>query len=49
MFQKAREKAMALVDNYTTITSKTNKGFKILIPEQMFQRLPIAFAQVKTC
>ena len=25
MFQKAREKAMALVDNYTTTASKTKK------------------------
>ena len=28
-------------------TSKQGKGLKILTPKQMFQRLPIALAQIK--
>ena len=35
--------------NYDSKNSKTKgKGLKILTPEQMVQRLPIALAQVKT-
>ena len=44
---------MKLFDDYTTIASKAKyegkyrKGFKILTPKQMFQRLPITLAQAK--
>ena len=35
--------------NYDSKNSETKgKGLKILTPEQMVQRLPIALAQVKT-
>ena len=54
MFYKAREKVIALFDDYTTIVSKAKyeakhgKGFKILTPKQILQRLPIiALAQLK--
>ena len=50
MFFEAREKVIKFFDNYATILSKAKyeakygKGFKILTPKQMLQRLPIAFA-----
>ena len=54
MFYKAREKVIALFEDYTTIVSKVKyeakhgKGLKILTPKQMLQRLPIiALAQLK--
>ena len=35
--------------NYNAIQNETKrKGLKILTPKQMFQRLPIALAQVKS-
>ena len=53
MFYKTREKVITLFDDYTTIVSKAKyeakhgKWLKILTPKQMFQRLPIALAQLK--
>ena len=50
---KAREKVIALFDDYTTILSKTKyeakhgKERKILTSKQINERLPIALAQVK--
>ena len=54
MFYKARNEAIKFYDEYSLMMSEAKTkatkgtGFKILIPKQMFQRLPIALAQVKT-
>ena len=54
MLYKARNEVMKLYDDdYSSMMSdaknKASKGdgLKILIPEQLFQRLPIALAQIK--
>ena len=53
MLYKARNEVMKLYDDYSSMMSdaknKASKGdgFKILIPDQLFQRLPIALAQIK--
>ena len=53
MLYKSREAVVKLFNGYSSIVSqakhkaKYGKGFKILYPKQMFQRLPIALAQVK--
>ena len=57
-FYDSRQKIIDLFNSYSKIRSeaiyKSNqnetkgKGLKILTPKQMLQRLPIAFAQVKT-
>ena len=58
MLYKARNEAIKFYGDYSSMMSKAkykskqNKtkgtGLKILTPKQMFQRLPIALAQVKT-
>ena len=60
MLYKARKEAIKFFDNYSLMISEaknkskknqkktSGKGLKILTPKQMFQRLPIALAQVKT-
>ena len=53
MLYKARKEAIKFFDNYSSMVSepkpKATKGtgLKILTPKKMFQRLPIALAQVK--
>ena len=57
MLYKARNEAIKFYDDYSLMMSKARskakqsetkeKGLKILTPKQMFQRLPIALAQVK--
>ena len=53
MLYKARNKAIKFFDDYSLMLSETkNKttkgtGLKTLTPKQMFQRLPIALAQIK--
>ena len=57
MLYKARNEATKFYDYYSLMMSEANSkakqnqtkgtGFKILIPKQMLQRLPIALAQVK--
>ena len=53
MLYKARNEAIQFYDDYSSIMSEAKyratkeKGLKILIPEKMLQRLPIALAQVK--
>ena len=56
MLYKARNEAIRFFNDYTSIVfeaknkakNKTSgKGLKILTPKQVFQRLPIALAQVK--
>ena len=53
IFYKSREKVIKLFNEYSKITSIAKyrsihrKGLRILNPEQMLQRLPIALAQVK--
>ena len=53
MLYKARNEVIKLYDDYSSMMSdaknKASKGdgLKILIPEQLFQRLPIALAQIK--
>ena len=56
MFYKARKEAIKFFDDYSSMVSEaknraknkiSGKGFKILTPKQMSQRLPIALAQVK--
>ena len=57
MLYKARNEATRFYDDYSLMMSKAKtkskqnktegKGLKILTPEQMLQRLPIALAQVK--
>ena len=54
MLYKSREIVINLFNDYSSITSEAKyrtvigKRLKILTPEQMLQRLPIALAQVKT-
>ena len=53
MLYKARNKPIKFYDDYFLMMSEAKysatkgKGRKILTPEQMLQRLPIALAQVK--
>ena len=53
MLYQARREAIELYDGYSSMMSeakakaKATKGLKILTPQQMLQRLPIALAQVK--
>ena len=53
MLYKSRNEVIKFFDDYSIMASEekneTTKGtgLKILIPKQMLQRLPIAFAQVK--
>ena len=57
MLYKARNEAIKLYDDYSSLVSEAKnkakneatkgKGLKILTPKQLFQRLPIALAQVK--
>ena len=55
MVYKARNKAINFYNNYSFMMSEVKAkakstegtGLKILTPKQMFQRLPIALAQVK--
>ena len=53
MLYNARNKAIKLFDDYYSVVAEVkNKatkgtGLKILTPKQLFQRLPIALAQVK--
>ena len=53
MLYNARNKAIKLFDDYYLVVAEVkNKatkgtGLKILTPKQLFQRLPIALAQVK--
>ena len=50
---ESKEKVIQMFNNYAKdmsrniFESKQGSGFKILIPKQMFQRLPIALAQIK--
>ena len=56
-FYNSREEVISFFRNYIEMLSDANydakqnetkgKGLKILTPKQMFQRLPIALAQVK--
>ena len=57
MHYKARNEAIIFFDDYSSMVSEANnniknktsgKALKILIPKQLFQRLPIALIQVKT-
>ena len=54
MLYKSRQAVIKLFNDYSLIMSdskcktKHGGGLKILTPKQMFQRLPIALAQVKT-
>ena len=53
MLYKSRNEVIKFFDDYSIMASETKNettkgtGLKILIPKQMLQRLPIAFAQVK--
>ena len=53
MFYEAQEKVIYLFDDYSAKVSeakgkaKHGNGMKIITSKQMFQRLPIGFAQVK--
>ena len=53
MLYKATKEALKFFDDYSSMVSeaklKATKGIglKILTPKQLFQRLPIALAQVK--
>ena len=55
MFYNAREEAMKFIEDYGSMILEAKKlarehegtGLKILTPNQMFKRLPIALAQVK--
>ena len=53
MLYKPRNEAIKFHDDYSSMmseakyTSTKGKGCKILTPEQMLQRLPIALAQVQ--
>ena len=53
MLYKARNEAIKFYDNYFSVMSEAKlkatkgTGLKILTPQQMLQRLPIALAQVK--
>ena len=50
---KAQKSVLKFFDDYSTVASESKfkathgKGLKMLIPKQMFQRLPIVSAQVK--
>ena len=50
---KARNNIIEFFDDYSSIISETKheaakrKGLKILTPKQIFERLPVAFAQIK--
>ena len=52
LLYKSREAVIKLFNDYSLIVSeakhnaKYGKGFKILTPKQMLQRLPVALAQV---
>ena len=52
---KARNSVTEFFDDYSSMISEAKlkatkgTGIKILTPNQMFQRLPIALAQVKAC
>ena len=45
--QKAKQDKAKQDETQQHETKQDRTGFKILIPKQMFQRLPIALAQVK--
>ena len=53
MLYKARDSVTEFFDDYSSMISEAKlkatkgTGIKILTPNQMFQRLPIALAQVK--
>ena len=53
MLYNARNEAIKFYDDYSSMMSEAKyratmgKGLKILTPKQMFQRLPIAIAQIK--
>ena len=54
MLYKVRNEAIKFLDEYSSILSEAKnkaknegKRLKILTPKQLFQRLPIALAQVK--
>ena len=53
MLYKARKEAIKFFDDYSSMVSEAKlkatkgTGIKILTPKQLFQRLPIALAQVK--
>ena len=53
MLYESRQAVIKLFNDYYSIESgakhkaKQVKGFKILVPKQMLQRLPIPLAQVK--
>ena len=53
MLYNARKEAITFFDDYFSMVSEAKlkatkvTGFKILTPKQIFQRLPIALAQVK--
>ena len=56
MFSNARDNAIRFIEGYGSmilevkrlaIEEQEGKGLKILTPNQMLKRLPIAFAQVK--
>ena len=53
MLYKPRNEAIKFYDDYSSMMSEAKyaatkeKGRKLLTPEQMLQRLPIALAQVK--
>ena len=52
-FYRSRNNVIKLFDDYSSIVSEVKyeitcgKGLKVLTPEQMLQRLPIALAKVK--
>ena len=52
MLYKTKKEAIKVFDDYPLMISEAKnntscKGLKILTPKQMFQRLPVAIAQVK--
>ena len=54
MFFNARDNAITFIENYASMILDTKrlakqegKGLKILTPNQMLKRLPIALAQIK--
>ena len=53
MLYNTRSKAIKIYDDYSSMMSEAKAkatkgtGLEILTPKQIFQRLPIAFAQVK--
>ena len=54
ILSESQQKVIKLFNDYSKVASKVKyrsicwKGLKIWTPTQMIQRLPIAFAQVKT-